>query len=58
MLYRKQGLERAEDKYGKTPLQYLSARTPVTAIKALEDFDITNDKNVNIVIFSYNGVCI
>ena len=39
LFLRKKGLEDVRDKDGNIPIQYLSGRTPISAIKALEDFD-------------------
>ncbi len=44
---RKKGLEDVKDKDGNTPVQYLSGRTPISAIKVLKDFDTSNELAVS-----------
>lgn len=39
ILCRHRDLQKAKDKDGNTPLQYLSSKTPLAAIKALDPLD-------------------
>ena len=54
---RHRDLQKAEDKDGNTPLQYLSAKTPLAAIKALDPLgeeDTTTGDTVSVATFGHS----
>lgn len=53
---RRKDLQNAVDKNGNTPLQYLNARTPLSAVKALEPLgeDESEIQSVSLACISFN----